>query len=244
MKSRDQSSGVQRPLRGCQFDRSVGGIEGDGLLKPASEDLLRPSCRASAEMLEAGLSREIRRRLTVTPALRSSSEPPSFTVLLVKAHLRASLSSVAALSPEVVSSSESSDVVVLIRLLSRSRRWPLCQRNRRLLGLRRQKRGPKRSEEATDGEGEQEHHCSGRSRRRADHWSVIKGAVARIGSCEASCDRQRISICVENLSWLELAAWRSRCPREPHRDASVGNAAEEFPLRHRDAGTRVRMNGW
>ena len=59
------------------------------------------------------MSREIRRRLTVTPALRSSSEPPSFTVPSWSRRIpESSLSSVAALSVVVVPSSESSDAVV------------------------------------------------------------------------------------------------------------------------------------
>ena len=91
MKSRDQSSVGPTPvLRSCQFDRSVSGIEGDGLLKPASEDLLRPSCRASA-------GRDARGGIVKRDTPKADGDPGTQVVvrapelhrpLLVKAHPR------------------------------------------------------------------------------------------------------------------------------------------------------------
>ena len=81
----------------------------------------------------------------------------------------------AALSVVVVPSSESSDggsgtVAESVASLA------VMSTESTLAGLVVRSEEPKRSKEATDGEGEQEHHCSGRSRRRANHWSVVKGA--------------------------------------------------------------------
>ena len=57
MESCDQSSVGPTPvLRGCQFDRRIGGIEGDGVLKPAGEDLRPRTEPVRVEVLEAGLS--------------------------------------------------------------------------------------------------------------------------------------------------------------------------------------------
>ena len=110
----------------------------------------------------------------MTPALRSSSEPPSFTVLWSSAS-PSHRCIVAALFAVAVSSSESSDVVVPEPSTESVASLAVTSTESTLAGLRRQKRGAERSEEATDGEG-------GRTPLQrslsppSDHWSVIKGA--------------------------------------------------------------------
>ena len=114
----------------------------------------------------------------MTPALRSSSEPPSFTVPSWSRRIpESSLSSVAALSVVVVPSSESSGAVVPEPSAESVASLAVMSTESTLAGASSSEaRSRSAAEEAADGESEQEHHCSGRSRRRANHWSVVKGA--------------------------------------------------------------------